>query len=96
MRVLPGCLKGVLQAERCCPSSRGWEGLTGAHAVGQVAKQQQMKENARLRATLEEWSHRNLKCAEPLPALCHAATLTNESACQAGFCCRRCLLARAC
>ncbi len=29
--------------------------------VRQVVKQQQMDENARLRATLEEWSHRNAR-----------------------------------
>ncbi len=41
-----------------------WE-ERGLKRVGctQVVKQQQMKENARLRATMEEWSHRNVKCA---------------------------------
>ena len=31
--------------------------------VWQVVKQQQMDENVRLRATLEEWSHRNARHA---------------------------------
>ena len=31
--------------------------------LSQVVKQQQMDENNRLRATLEEWSHRNAKWA---------------------------------
>ena len=37
--------------------------LKSCVCLSQVVKQQQMDENNRLRATLEEWSHRNAKWA---------------------------------
>lgn len=40
---------------------QGWELDAGCMCLAQVVKQQQMDENNRLRATLEEWSHRNAR-----------------------------------
>ena len=37
------------------------ERSAAAHEL-EVVKQQQLDENNRLRATLEEWSHRNARC----------------------------------
>ena len=55
------------------PSTEDWQRclqyqllhLTFRHGL-QLMKQQQMDENNRLRATLEEWSHRNAKLEQRL------------------------------
>ena len=58
-----------------------------AVSAAQVVKQQQMKENARLRATLEEWSHRNVKCAPNMARLKGPASQARSRTCWHVFPC---------